>query len=171
MRWVLTNIYSSFEAEDFKSDLVKFEKELSEFLTWMDEELQSTERVEEKLEYVINKLNELSLLGGKLYSFASLTLSADANNETAAKYLDIIRSKFVDLSIARTKFRKFLKQVEIENLENTSSEVIKSHMFVIKEQKMLSKYMLSENEERIINMMRLTGGNAWNNLYEKQHQI
>jgi oligoendopeptidase F len=164
MRWVLTNIYSSFEAEDFKSDLVKFEKELSEFLTWMDEELQSTERVEEKLEYVINKLNELSLLGGKLYSFASLTLSADANNETAAKYLDIIRSKFVDLSIARTKFRKFLKQVEIENLENTSSEVIKSHMFVIKEQKMLSKYMLSENEERIINMMRLTGGNDSVNL-------
>ncbi|WP_372590408.1 M3 family oligoendopeptidase [Fervidobacterium pennivorans subsp. carthaginiensis] len=167
MRWVLTNIYPSFESEVFKSDLAKFEKELAEFLKWMDEKLQSTERIEEKLEYIINKLNELSLLGGKLYSFTSLTLSADVNNETAAKYLDVIRSKFVDLSIARTKFRKFLKHIEIENLENTSSEVIKSHMFVIKEQKMLSKYMLSENEERIISMMRLTGGNAWNNLYEK----
>ncbi|MGC9772333.1 M3 family oligoendopeptidase [Fervidobacterium islandicum] len=167
MRWNLTNIYPSFESEEFKSDLVRFEKETAEFLKWMDENLNSAENAEEKLEYIISKLNELSLIGGKLYNFASLTLSADANNETAAKYLDVIRSKFVDLSLARTKFRKFLKSVEIEKLKDTPSEVIRSHVFVIKEQKILSKYMLSENEEKIISMMRLTGGNAWNNLYEK----
>ncbi|WP_448376441.1 M3 family oligoendopeptidase [Fervidobacterium sp.] len=167
MRWVLTNIYPSFESEEFKNDLVRFEREITEFLNWLDANLNTTEDAEKKLEYVISKLNDLSLLGGRLYNFASLTLSADANNEIAAKYLDVIRSKFVDLSLARTKFRKFLKEINIELLENTNSDILKSHMFAIKEQKLLSKYMLSEKEEKIISMMRLTGGNAWNNLYEK----
>jgi len=167
MRWVLTNIYPSFESDEFKRDLHTFEEEIGDFLKWIDEKLETNEDLDEKLEYVVTKLNELSLLGGKLYSFASLTLSADVNNEVAAKYLDVIRGKFVDLSLARTKFRKFLKEIDIELLEKTSSEVLKSHMFAIKEQKLLSKYLLSESEEKIINMMRLTGGNAWNNLYEK----
>ncbi|MGQ9855689.1 MAG: M3 family oligoendopeptidase [Fervidobacterium sp.] len=167
MRWDLSNIYVSFESEEFKGDIKRLESELKAFLSWMEENFQTVENAEEKLEYVISKLNELSLLAGKLYNFASLTLSADANNETAAKYLDVIRSKFVDLSLARTKLRKFLKDLDISNIDKSESEVVKSHKFVIREQKLLSKYMLSENEEKIISLMRLTGGNAWNNLYEK----
>ncbi len=167
MRWNLSNIYPSFDSESFKNDLRRIDEELSGFLNWMDENLiNEGEGLEAKLEYVINKLNELSLLAGKLYNYASLTLSANTNDEIAAKYLDVIRSKFVNLSLARTKLRKFLKNVEID-FSNLKSEVLKSHKFFIKEQKMLSKYLLSENEEKIISLMRLTGGNAWNNLYEK----
>ncbi|MFN4223954.1 MAG: M3 family oligoendopeptidase [Fervidobacterium nodosum] len=167
MRWNLSNIYPSFDSESFKNDLQRIDKELSGFLNWMDENLiNEGNGLEAKLEYVINKLNELSLLAGKLYNYASLTLSANANDETAAKYLDIIRSKFVNLSLARTKLRKFLKNVEID-FSNLKSETLKSHKFFIEEQKILSKYLLSENEEKIISLMRLTGGNAWNNLYEK----
>ncbi len=167
MRWNLSNIYPSFDSENFKNDLRKIDEELSSFLNWLDENLiNEGNGLEDKLEYVINKLNELSLLAGKLYNYASLTLSANANDETAAKYLDIIRSKFVNLSLARTKLRKFLKNVEID-FSNLKSETLKSHKFFIEEQKILSKYLLSENEEKIISLMRLTGGNAWNNLYEK----
>lgn len=167
MRWNLSNIYPSFDSESFKNDLQRIDKELSGFLNWMDENLiNEGNGLEAKLEYVINKLNELSLLAGKLYNYASLTLSANANDEIAAKFLDVIRSKFVNLSLARTKLRKFLKNVEID-FSNLKSEELKSHKFFIKEQKMLSKYLLSENEEKIISLMRLTGGNAWNNLYEK----
>ncbi|SHN62186.1 M3 family oligoendopeptidase [Fervidobacterium gondwanense] len=167
MKWDLSNIYSSFESEEFKADIARLENEVKAFLSWMDENFQTVENAEEKLEYVISNLNELSLLAGKLYNFASLTLSADANNEMAAKYLDVIRSKFVDLSLARTKLRKFLKDLDISNIGSSKSEIVKSHKFFIREQKLLSKYMLSENEEKIISLMRLTGGNAWNNLYEK----
>lgn len=173
--WNLSNIYISFESQEFLSDLEKMDKELSELLIWCDKNLSTSASeetseekglIEEKLKYMISKLNELLLLGGKLYSYASLTLSADTNNETAAKYVDIIRAKFVNLSLVRTKLRKFLKEIDI-NFEQLSSPVLSSHKFVLKEQKLLSKYLLSENEEKIISLMRLTGGNAWNNLYEK----
>ncbi|MFN6991347.1 MAG: M3 family oligoendopeptidase [Fervidobacterium sp.] len=169
MSWDLTSIYPSFQAKEFIEDLEKLDKELLEFLTWCDEHLKtaaSQEIIEKRIEYTINKLNELSLLAGKLYNFASLTLSANANDEMAAKYVDIIRAKFVNLSLVRAKFRKFLKEIEID-FQNLNAPVLLSHKFVLKEQKLLSKYLLTENEEKIINLMRLTGGNAWNNLYEK----
>lgn len=169
MRWDLSNIYPSFDSQEFLSDLSNLESELKEFISWCDGNLLvsgDSQEIEKKLEYVIDKLNSLSLLAGRLYNFASLTLSANANDEKAAKYLDVIRSKFVDLSMVRTKFRKFLKEIEID-FEKLQSPTLQNHRFVLKEQKILSKYMLSEKEEKIISLMRLTGGNAWNNLYEK----
>ncbi|MGC8820064.1 MAG: M3 family oligoendopeptidase [Fervidobacterium sp.] len=171
MKWNLSNIYSSFDSEEFKSDLKTLDSELEYFLKWSDESLVKNQvddesAVEKKLEYAINKLNELSLLAGKLYSYASLTSSADVNNDVAAKYFDIIRTKFVNLSMIRTKLKKFLKEMEID-IEKLNSETLKSHKFFIQEQKKLSKYILPEREEKIISLMRLTGGNSWNNLYEK----
>lgn len=166
MRWNLSNIYTSFDSDDFKNDLQRLESELGLLLNWMDTNFEDTSDAVEKIEYVVNKLNETSLLSGRLYSYASLTLSANANDTIAAKYVDIIRSKLVALSLVRTKFKKFLKEVDVD-FDRVDSQVVRLHSFPLREFRILAEHMLSEKEERLISLMRLTGGNAWNSLYEK----
>lgn len=166
MRWNLSNIYTSFDSDDFKNDLQRLESELGLLLNWMDTNFEDTSDAVEKIEYVVNKLNETSLLSGRLYSYASLTLSANANDTVAAKYVDIIRSKLVALSLVRTKFKKFLKEVDVD-FDRVDSQVVRLHSFPLREFRILAEHMLSEKEERLISLMRLTGGNAWNSLYEK----
>ncbi|MEN3043396.1 MAG: peptidase M3, partial [Fervidobacterium sp.] len=64
MRWDLTNIYSSFDSEEFLSDLKNLESDLKEFTLWCNETLQVNQnkhQVEDKLEYVVNRFNDLSL--------------------------------------------------------------------------------------------------------------
>ncbi|HON04011.1 MAG TPA: M3 family oligoendopeptidase [Fervidobacterium sp.] len=166
MKWDLSNIYASFDSDDFKNDLQRLESELALLLNWMDANFKDTSEAIEKIEYSVNKSNELSLLADRLYAYASLTLSANANDTVAAKYLDIIRSKFVAFSMVQAKFMKFLKEVNVD-FDKVDSQIVRLHSFPLKEIKTLAKHMLSEKEERLISLMRLTGGNAWNDLYEK----
>ncbi|HPC24444.1 MAG TPA: peptidase M3, partial [Fervidobacterium sp.] len=166
MKWDLSNIYASFDSDDFKNDLQRLESELALLLNWMDANFKDTSDAVEKIEYSVNKSNELSLIADRLYAYASLTLSANANDTVAAKYLDIIRSKFVAFSMVQAKFMKFLKEVNVD-FDKVDSQIVRLHSFPLKEIKTLAKHMLSEKEERLISLMRLTGGNAWNDLYEK----
>jgi len=53
------------------------------------------------------------------------------------------------------------------DFDKVDSQIVRLHSFPLKEIKTLAKHMLSEKEERLISLMRLTGGNAWNDLYEK----
>lgn len=166
MRWDLSNIYTSFESVEFQRDLSELESGLAEFMKWIEESFSSYENTESKIAYCLEKLNELSLLAGKLQAYASLTLSADTNNTAAGKYLDIVREKMVNLSLARVKLRRYLGAVDVD-WERLTIQSVREHAFFLKEQKMLSKYLLSDAEEKVLNLMRLTGSNAWNNLYHK----
>ncbi|ODN31410.1 M3 family oligoendopeptidase [Fervidobacterium thailandense] len=166
MKWDLSNIYRSFEDMTFQSDLSKLEVELAELVRWTEENFSSYENFENKVAYCLEKLNELSLLSGKLQSYASLTLSADTNNATAAKYLDIVREKMVSLFLVRVKLRRYLSAIDFD-WDRAMIQNVREHAFFLREQRMLSKYLLSDAEEKILNLMRLTGSNAWNNLYHK----
>ncbi len=164
MRWNLDNIYPSFSSESFLIDLKRLEEETQALLRWQKENLISQENVEEKISYCVNKFNELSLLASKLMNYASLKLSENTNNEEALKYLNVIRQKFVDLSVARVVFTRYLKDVSLESLSNP---VIIAHKYALSELKERAKYLLSDGEERLLSLVRITGGEAWNQLFSK----
>lgn len=166
MKWDLSNIYTSFESAEFQKDLSELELGLAEFMEWVEENFSNYESTESKIAYFLERLNALSLLAGKLQAYASLTLSADTNNALAAQYLDIIRKNVVNLSLLRVKLRRYLSAVDLD-WELSTIQNVREHAFFLKEQKLLSKYLLSDAEEKVLNLMRLTGSNAWNNLYHK----
>ncbi len=164
MKWELDNIYPSFESEEFRKDLLLLQDKVESFLKWQDENFSTTEKFEEKIRYSVETLNELSLLAGKLMVYSNLKLAENTNNELAAKYSTVVREKFVALSSARIRFMKFLSNVSLENVKD---ELILSHKFVLEEMKERAKYLLNYNEEKIISMMRITGGDGWNQLFSK----
>lgn len=168
LRWDLSTIYRSFSDSDFQRDLERLAQGSSELLSWFDEKLSNGTdlNAEETLSIALERLNELGLLANRLHAFANLTLSANANDEVASRFLDVIRSKLVSLQMARVKLRRLLKGLELD-FRAAQSPVVREHSFFLSEQRKLSEYLLSEQEERVLSLMRLTGANSWNTLFEK----
>lgn len=165
--WNLNPIYKGFESKEYKDDLSNLEKQIQSITNWTSENLTSSNLDEVKVINTIEKYVALVNDFEKYYNlltYAELTLSVDSLNETATKMLDIVESMFTELSKPQVMFKAFIKN--IDNIENLikKSDILKEHEFFILEQKELSNYMLSEDEEIIMTKMSITGSNAWEKL-------
>jgi len=49
MKWDLSNIYTSFDSDDFKNDLQRLESELALLLNWMDANFKDTSELLKRL--------------------------------------------------------------------------------------------------------------------------
>ncbi|GFZ32895.1 oligoendopeptidase F [Clostridium zeae] len=161
MRWSLKELYSSFDGEDFKNDMKLLDDIIDEFTNWCDKNLSNTDNLKEKLEAYISIFTEYRNVIGRLGSFASLNFAANAKDEKAKKYITLIEKKDTKITEAEVKFSKWIS--DIKNLDEilSSSEILKKHIFYLKEIVSKSKYILSEKEEVAISKMRLTGSSAW----------
>ncbi|MFN3284493.1 MAG: peptidase M3, partial [Pseudothermotoga sp.] len=164
MRWDLNNIFPSFSDESFLGALQYLESSIRKFLSWQRENLSNFESAQQKLAYCIDKFNEISLFATRLMAYANLKLSEDTNNSEALKYLNIIKEKFVDLSFAKVIFARYLKDLPLDSFTHPT---LVAHKFVLNEAKTRAKYLLTDGEERILSMFRITGGEAWNQLTSK----
>lgn len=164
MTWSLERLYKSFQGQEFQHDLNLLDCKIEELISWSNENLDSIDDELRKMESYISMLSELRELSGKLSSFASLSFSADANNNDAKKYLGIIEKKSTKLAPVNVKFAKWLGRIENLDVLIKQSKVLSEHDFFIKERLRESKHSLSEKEEIIISNMKLTGSSAWANL-------
>lgn len=164
MKWSLKELYPSFEDESFHKDIEILGEEISSIKTWISKELKEKERAKEKLEYFINWQNKFYAIYTRLSSFCHLTLSADAKNEKAQKYSEIIQNKYLEFTPCVVSFNKWISN--LENIEELleASDILKEHKYYIEELIEKSKYLLSDKEENIISRMKTTGSTAWENL-------
>lgn len=164
MRWSLDQLYSSFDSKEYKDDLEKLDDLILEFENWGDKELTSLDNPVKKMEDFIKFDIDLSNTFSKLFSFASLTTSVEARNETALQNYDKLLVKYTKLTKPQVQFQNFIKH--IGNLEELihSSKLLTEHKFLLETIKRDTKYMLSEKEEVLISKMRNTGSSAWSNL-------
>jgi pepF/M3 family oligoendopeptidase len=164
MRWSLTDLYPSFESEEFVSDLKRFEEYIERIQELSRKRLSETSNAAEKLEVFIHMFNELNSLGARLASFCDLTLSVEARNDEALKKLDYIEGKLPELAEPTVRFQRFVGS--LDNLEEiiNSSDLLKEHSFFLRETGAKCKYLLSEGEEVLIAKMKNTGSNAWGKL-------
>jgi len=164
MRWNLDSLYTSFDSEEFKSDLEKANTYIEEFKTWCENNLHSKDEGKSKIEKYIKVRTDLTNQISKLMTFARLTSSVDAKNKDALQILDKLQNKLTELTKPSVMFQKWLGS--IENLHDIidSSSLIKEHKFYLNEIVESSKYLLSEKEEILISKLSNTGSTAWTNL-------
>lgn len=164
MRWSLQELYPSFESNEYKNDLKEVDKEIEKMEEWVDSNLISKNRPIEKLEEYIKLNLNFRRVFTRLMIFANLTTSVDANNDKAAKAIDILQMKNVKLTEPAVKFQNWLGT--FDNIEEIidKSNLLKQHKFYILELKEKSKYLLDQNEEKIIAYMSNTGSKAWSKL-------
>lgn len=164
LRWSLEKLYRSFDSEEFKRDFVEVEKQLKELNEWTGKELADPTNAKEKLEAFIEKFSKLDTLASRVAQFSHLTNSVDSKNEDAKLYLNKFRNMSGEFTQIDVRFNKFLKSISDLDALIRESDILKEHEFYLKERKIFSDHMLSENEEVIIAKMRNTGSSAFNTL-------
>ncbi|OEF98078.1 oligoendopeptidase F [Vulcanibacillus modesticaldus] len=164
MRWSLDALYTSFDSDQFKSDLEKSIEKITEIKEWVGVNFKDKENAGKKVEQYLNMLNSNYNLFSRLHSYAGLTLSVEAKNEKALGILEKLEEMITELTEPNVIFQKFLGS--LENLDEiiSSSKVLEEHRYYLKEIVQNNKYTLSEDQEVLIAKMKNTGSNAWSKL-------
>lgn len=164
VRWSLNELYSSFESEEFKSDMEMLYKQIDELKKWTELNFNSKENAATKAEEYIKRLSKFITLYSKLAAFARLTTSVDAKNEQALKVSDRLNIKYSELTKVFVSYQKWIGSIDNIDKLFVESDILKEHEFIIKEAANNAKHLLGEKEEIIISKMRNTGSTAWSNL-------
>lgn len=172
MKWNLDALYTSFESDDFLNDIKEMDTNIKELNKWAVKKLSKPAAVHDnpaEIGSIIRKYLDLYISIRKLYSalssFAELTFSVDASNNTAKKYTEILEQRIPEITKATVQFTRWLALVK--NIEKVikNSELLKEHSFYLKEISNNSKYLLSDKEEILASKLKNTGSNAWSQLW------
>lgn len=156
--WDLSKLYQSFDDSSFTIDfnqIIKLQKQINTYRNNNDEK---------SLENYLVDLIKLNQLIEKVANYISLTLSVDTTNSIALKYsdqLDNLLASFVEDEVLNQQWISTFK------LDSLKSNLIKEHLFILKEIQQNQKYTLDKKSERIIAHMQNTGSNAFSKLKDQ----
>ncbi len=165
-KWNLDVLYSSFESKEFLADIELFRKTVKEINAFARKELASTDNAVEKIETFIKRDEECDNFQ-KLFSYCHLSVSGDATNAPAGKYLSVLMDIAAEGNEAQTAFKSFIGRVGNIGELAAKSEIIKEREFVLNEIASNYKHLLSEKEEMLFTKLALTGSTAWRQMKEE----
>ena len=90
-KWSLDSLYKSFSSEDFLNDVAQIEVLVKESNEFAVKEFENTEFAAMKLKTFMNKQEELRNVFTRTMVFSRLTVTTDAMNEDARKYMAILQ--------------------------------------------------------------------------------
>ena len=162
--WDLSKLYTSFESDDFKSDMGKVGSKLGEALKWAEKELKDSINVEDKLKKIIDISTEQMELQYRLGAFTQLTLATDATNETALGMMDRLEHLTLDSKVLSSRIARFIGGINnIQDIIN-SNAYLKEYDYYLNEIYKEAKHLLPDEVEKTAARLSLTGGNAWSRM-------
>ena len=162
LNWSLKELYTSFECDEFKKDILKLKDMINEINDYSCE-LEKYSDID-NLESYIKKFTTFKDLSYKLSIYVNLSLSVNTKNTEALKYSDILDNELTEIVESETKIKRYISNIKnIDDLINKSG-LLKEHEYILKEIVEESKYLLTNKEEKIIASMKNTGSNAWSKL-------
>ena len=165
MRWNLDDLYTSFDAPEYKRDFARLKEFVGELAAWANENLSDVCNAAATIEAYIDKQAELSKLMLMLH-YASLVMSVDTENSVAAKQYDLLCGMCADLTKPDVQFQKFVGSLPDLDAVIALSPILTEHAFILKEMKEQSRFQLADDVEEALAKMSITGSDAWENLRE-----
>ncbi|MGE4214048.1 MAG: M3 family oligoendopeptidase [Anaerotignaceae bacterium] len=164
--WNLDTLYTSFSSEKFLNDQNRVKDYIEKINAWCKTNLADNSNGIEKTEYYINFMNSFGEVISLLLEYCQLTLSTDAENETALKTLESLEELETEITPSQIAFEQWF--ASLENAKNiiAASPLLAEHSFYLNQILTHSKYLLSQKEEIIIAKMRNTGSLAWMKLWD-----
>jgi pepF/M3 family oligoendopeptidase len=164
MRWNLDALYTGFDSKKFENDKREFDNLIEKIDNFKFGNNDNEKKTVEDFIKLIKKYYKLSM---KLNAYVNLTVSVDAENETALKMIEKLEKKMVKTTRSMVEFQSWLSNIEEREKLYENSQLLKEHKFYIEELVEKSHYLLPKNEEEIIAKMKQTGSSAWTKLQEK----
>ena len=161
--WNLDPIYRGFDDPAFEGDLQTLSQKVAEFAAFT-EGLAEDGDAKAALRQGILLQEQLSELIENLALFASLRQSANTRDAQAGSYMGRIMALYSQTAAPQAAFENWASS--LPNLEDLvqQDELLQQYSFLFANIKENSRHLLPGMGERIMAMMRLSGGSAWGDL-------
>lgn len=163
-KWNLDALFTSFESKEFQDSLVEIKGLIEESIEFVTDSFESTENALEKLRTFLTSSEKLRELYSKSIIFTMLTMSTDAMNEDAKKYMNMLQGLGSKLALPTTKFSKWLPKVPNLDKLIEENDDLKEFSYYLNRIVDGAKYELSDAEEMLISKMQQTSSSAWSQL-------
>ncbi len=162
-KWNLDALYKTFDSKDFLDDIKQIEILVEQGNNYAVKEFNDNQDAARKLNEFMEIQEQLRVLFIKTMVFSRLTVSTEALNEDARKYMSVLQQLASKSTLADTKFSKWVPTLDLKGVfkDDQSLEEFKFYLERIVEG---SKYVLSDSEEMIISRMRQTSSTMWGQL-------
>jgi pepF/M3 family oligoendopeptidase len=165
--WSLDELYASFADETYKSDMAGLETSIADLVNFTNEHCKSEPGSDAKMviaQYITKREALEKYL--KLLDFASLSIAANCDDDTAIKMQDRVYMILNELSAPETVFSYYLAAVN-NWAETIQTPELAEYSFVLNETREFAKHLLSEREEILLAKLRTTGSDAWSLLKDQ----
>ena len=159
LTWDLDVLYKGYEDPKYIED----SKKIIELINIAKEEKLDINNKVLSIEKHLEMELEISKLIEELFSYNNLRVSTNVNDYAALAEMGKLRLALQETVASNVAFTKFLKDVDLDALAN-ESEVIKNHLFVLKEEQSEALHMLSDSEEILASKLQLVGSSGWSQL-------
>ncbi len=161
-KWSLEVLYTSFEDENFKFDVVKVDEMIQEYQSFADLLGKMGER--ETVKKALQLEEEFSLVFHRLYSYCSLRQSADTSDKESVSWMGRLMQKSSDMTKASTRIEQYIAKLDkIDAVIGEDAFLLEYADYLHQIQKR-AKYMLSEDVEEALARMNPCAGSAWSRL-------
>jgi len=170
-RWDLTNVYPALDSKEYAADFKRLQTLITGMETLLGEKaakLTGKEVVHDLsalAKEVIERYNEILLVGGTLRAYIESFVSTDSYNKEALRKeseFDLVGVKISQLDVLLLalvgKVAPRLPEMFLDAPE------LLTHRYFLEEYARQSKYMMSEPEEMLASELSLSGSNAWSKL-------
>ena len=159
LTWDLEVLYKGYEDPKYIED----SKKIIELINIAKEEKLDINNKVLSIEKHLEMELEISKLIEELFSYNNLRVSTNVNDYAALAEMGKLRLALQETVASNVAFTKFLKDVDLDTLAK-ESEVIKNHLFVLKEEQSEALHMLSDSEEILASKLQLVGSSGWSQL-------
>ena len=159
LTWDLEVLYKGYEDPKYIED----SKKIIELINIAKEEKLDINNKVLSIEKHLEIQLEISKLIRELFSYNNLRVSTNVNDYAALAEMGKLRLALQVTVASNVAFTKFLKDVDLDALAK-ESEVIKNHLFVLKEEQSDARHMLSDSEEILASKLQLVGSSGWSQL-------
>lgn len=159
LTWDLEVLYKGYEDPKYIED----SKKIIELINIAKEEKLDTNNKVLSIEKHLEMELEISKLIEELFSYNNLRVSTNVNDYAALAEMGKLRLALQETVASNVAFTKFLKDVDLDALAK-ESEVIKNHLFILKEEQSEALHMLSDSEEILASKLQLVGSSGWSQL-------
>ncbi|MHA1972328.1 MAG: M3 family oligoendopeptidase [Candidatus Hodarchaeales archaeon] len=166
-KWDLNFMYEGYDDPQIDVDLESAEKMADELAKYRGK-IVSGEVSAEELLTILQKIEKISDLTSKAGGYGFLLFAQETTNENYKMLRDRMEKRATDISNKLIWARLEISKLDEEAAKNyLSNPILSNYHHFIEVNRLNKPYLLSEPEEKILNMKRLVGINAWNNFYDE----
>ncbi len=170
--WDMTVVYPGLESSEFADGFLHVQAEIGALSKLFD-----TEEIEQQppasmdpatvahFERVIERLNTVLTETQTLSRYIAAFRNTDSHNATAQARWSELEQHLVVLSQLSTRFTAWIGSLDVEALIAQSS-VAAEHAFALRQAKQHAAHLMSPAEEALAAELNVTGGAAWEKLYD-----